>query len=932
MFFNNLKGGLKSPSTSVSVSRVVMISFIMVSLAMILSFSVGNVSAAPINTTHDNLNQVSANQAEIQLNTTTNITNTQATVKTIKPDPQIYNNGAPVARGGNPAGYEFPSIAAAIIAAQSGDTIMLENGATFYENSLTINKNLDFNVFNNGQATINSNYKGTVFIIDRGVTVILQNLMIENGKAVDGGAVLNNGTLTVKNCSFNGNTATDGDGIYSVANGGAIYNAGALTVIGSTFTGNTATAGYGEGGAIYNEHNCTVTGSNFMGNTATTDGGAIYSADDTLTVNNSTFTSNTAGNGGAIYNGHSCTITGSTFKDNSATEGDGGAIYNSDDTLTVNNSTFIGNTAKIGDGGAIHNEYGTLNINGSNFTNNTAPNDDGYGGAIYNYGGTLTVTGSKFIGNIAGTDNSGGAIYNGYNLTVNNSTFTGNTATNDGGAIYTGDYNLSVNNSTFTGNTATNDGGAIYSNGGSNTVNFNRIIGNSNYDIYNSGSFNSLDALYNWWGTNFKGTNPVTAGRIYGGNASSWMVLSIGASPTTVLSNGNSGTSTVTADLLHDNQGVYHNPALGVVPYTGSANFATNKGTVSNINFSNGASKSTFNALTASGVATVNATVDQATVNTNITIDIPPTVVSVNPANNTVNVPINKVINITFSKPITIGSAYNQITVKNSAGALKMMNSSISGSVLTLTPVYNYLTGYKYTITIPANAVKDNAGNNLASTYSSTFTIVTVPLAIFSTDPVNNALKVSNTKVIKITFNEPITAGSAYSSITVKNSGGAVKTMNASISGDVLTLTPVYNYLTGYKYTITIPANAIKNSAGNGLTTDYTSSFTITTTVPSVASADPVNGAVNVVNNKVIKITFNEPITPGSAYNQIKVINSAGAAKLMNPSTSGNVLTLTPVYNYLTGDKYTITIPANAIKDSAGNGLTTDYTSSFTTI
>jgi hypothetical protein len=119
MFFNNLKGGLKSPSTSVSVSRVVMISFIMVSLAMILSFSVGNVSAAPINTTHDNLNQVSANQAKIQLNTTTNITNTQATVKTIKPDPQIYNNGAPVARGGNPAGYEYPSIASAIIAAQS---------------------------------------------------------------------------------------------------------------------------------------------------------------------------------------------------------------------------------------------------------------------------------------------------------------------------------------------------------------------------------------------------------------------------------------------------------------------------------------------------------------------------------------------------------------------------------------------------------------------------------------------------------------------------------------------------------------------------------------------------------------------------------------------------------------------------------------------
>ena len=307
-----------------------------------------------------------------------------------------------------------------------------------------------------------------------------------------------------------------------------------------------------------------------------------------------------------------------------------------------------------------------------------------------------------------------------------------------------------------------------------------------------------------------------------------------------------------------------------------------------------------------------------------------PIVSSIDPANNTVNITNNNVIKIIFSEPVTAGSAYSSISVKNSAKAAKIMKTSISGSLLTLTPVYNYLAGDKYTITIPANAVKDSAGNGFAKGYTSVFTISNIIPSVTSTDPVKGAVNILNNKVIKITFNEPITAGSAYNSITVKNSANTTKTMTASISGSVLTLTPVYNYLTGYKYTITIPANALKDSTGNGLSADYTSSFTIANITPKVNGIDPVNGAINVSNNKVIKITFSEPVTAGSAYNSITVKNSGGAVKLMNASISGSVLTLTPVYNYLTGYKYTITIPANAVKDSTGNGLSADYTSSFT--
>ena len=77
-----------------------------------------------------------------------------------------------MARGGNPVGYIYSSIAAAITVANAGDTIMLENGATFQEHGLVINKNLNFDVFNNGHATIDGQNLGTIFIISNGVTAV----------------------------------------------------------------------------------------------------------------------------------------------------------------------------------------------------------------------------------------------------------------------------------------------------------------------------------------------------------------------------------------------------------------------------------------------------------------------------------------------------------------------------------------------------------------------------------------------------------------------------------------------------------------------------------------------------------------------------------------------------------------------------------------
>jgi len=326
------------------------------------------------------------------------------------------------------------SIKNAISTVTSGGTVRIANGLYngAKNNNITINKNMTIQGQSKQDTIIQNTIDSYIFQINSGIKVNINDLTLTQGTNPNG-------------------------------NGGAINNDGTLTVNSSTFTCNSAA----QGGAIYN--------------------------DGSLTVNNSTFTGNIETEGGAIANGGTAIVNNSTFTDNTATTGGAIANYNNYNySLTVNNSTFTGNTATVV-GGAIWTQ-GTVTVNNSTFTSNSA----NQGGAIYNEG-TVTANSSTFTSNSA---NQGGAIYNSAGtLTVNKSTFTGNTATTTGGAI-TNQLTLTVNSSNFTGNSA-NQGGAIcnYHNNNA-TVKYCRIYGNgavTGNDIYNTGTMN---AAYNWWGSN----------------------------------------------------------------------------------------------------------------------------------------------------------------------------------------------------------------------------------------------------------------------------------------------------------------------------------------------------------------------------------------------------------------------------------------------
>jgi hypothetical protein len=223
--------------------------------------------------------------------------------------------------------------------------------------------------------------------------------------------------------------------------------------------------------------NLTITGASRTGDRKEANGAAVWvenrSANwntdvPTLVVDNVTFTNN---------------VSVQTNPADYAYDYGGGAIFISGGELHVMNSTFIGNRADGGAGGAIHNLVSNLTIRNSTFTENVATRVDasdqwgGIGGAFYVdstrvvNGGSINVYNSTFTSNTA--DNQGGVAYvnikndRGGSFNVDGSSFINNRLINGAlgwGGVFAGGGTggpipINITNSLFQGNTADGDNG-----------------------------------------------------------------------------------------------------------------------------------------------------------------------------------------------------------------------------------------------------------------------------------------------------------------------------------------------------------------------------------------------------------------------------------------------------------------------------------------
>ena len=325
------------------------------------------------------------------------------------------------------------------------DIAMTDDEAANFKDGVAINKNI--RIDGKGH-TIDARDLGRIFSIGEGFTVTLTNATLINGKADKGGAIYNDGSLTLSDVKLSDNAAD--------SYGGAVFNNGHLVVGNSVFDSNdivnrgSASVDYG-GAAIYNWYDgvLTVSGSNFTNNIKNyKNGDRLVGAVATIgdaTISDSYFVNNAGRWGGAISASgyliagddvNTLTVSGSTFKENGGLYGAGIFVAGSD--FTVSDCVFDKNTA-FGKGNMTPNNNNgaaivvtdtgkdiTGAITGSNFTNNKAQ----YGGAIYICEGNIAISDSLFENNSA--DVEGGAIdidsaINNPVVTVENSKFVNNT-------------------------------------------------------------------------------------------------------------------------------------------------------------------------------------------------------------------------------------------------------------------------------------------------------------------------------------------------------------------------------------------------------------------------------------------------------------------------------------------------------------------------
>ena len=419
---------------------------------------------------------------------------------------------------------------------------MTAKEAANFVNGVVINKNI---AIDGKGHTIDAKNLGRIFSIGEGFTVTLTNATLINGKSDKGGAIYNDGSLTLSDVKLSDNAAD--------SYGGAVFNNGHLVVSDSVFDSNdivnrgSASVDYG-GAAIYNwkEGTLKVTNSNFTNNIKNyKNGDNLVGAITTIgnaTVSGSNFVNNSGRWGGAISatgaelrkNSSTLTVSNTIFRDNAALYAGAvyiwGSNYNIADCVFDNNTAFgKGNmTPNNNNGGALvvsqvskFNEPITGTISGSKFTNNKAQ----YGGAAYFNKGFVTITDSVFENNIATAEGGAvgfsrasvkdlvvsinnssfvgnkapvaGAIFTNVDSKITNSNFTKNTASKGGAVLNENGAKLTVDNSTFKDNAADSYGGAVLNNG-------ELIVTNSVFDandILNRGSA-GVDhggaAIYNW--------------------------------------------------------------------------------------------------------------------------------------------------------------------------------------------------------------------------------------------------------------------------------------------------------------------------------------------------------------------------------------------------------------------------------------------------
>lgn len=307
-----------------------------------------------------------------------------------------------------------------------------------------------------------------------------------------------------------------------------------------------------------------------------------------------------------------------------------------------------------------------------------------------------------------------------------------------------------------------------------------------------------------------------------------------------------------------------------------------------------------------------------------------PVVLSTNPENAAIFVPLDQEITATFNEQMnpatfTQGSFIVQQGTNLISGAV-----SFSGTTATFIPSVNLASNTTYTGIIKTS-VKDLTGNALQQDYVWSFsTGASITPLIISTDPANNDTNVFLNKTIAVSFNMPMYPLTINTTTFTLKQGTTPITGTVTYSGTTAYFKPTVLLAPNVVYTATI-TTGVTNVSGTPLPSSHVWSFTTgTITAPSVISTDPDNNTFGVALNKVISANFSTLMNPLTIDETTFTLRHGTTAVTGNVTYLGTTAFFTPSSNLLANTTYTATITTGA-ENLAGIPLANNYEWTFST-
>ncbi len=355
------------------------------------------------------------------------------------------------------------------------------------------------------------------------------------------------------------------------------------------------------------------------------------------------------------------------------------------------------------------------------------------------------------------------------------------------------------------------------------------------------------------------------------------------------------------------------------------------------------------------------------------TVDTAAPTVTFVPADGDTVATVNTNVEVRFNEPVRQADG-NALTVAAATAALTLVrvgdgsNTDLTAAalvtvnpaktVITINPAAALVSGARYTVTLPANTVEDEQGNEQGAEQSATFTVDTaaptvtfVPAHGTKTGNVDTDVLVQFDEAVRQADGNALTVAAATAALTLVRVGDGSNTdltaaalVTVNPAKTVITINPAAALVSGARYTVTLPVNTVEDEQGNEQGAEQSATFTVDTAAPTVTFV-PAHGTKTGNVDTDVLVQFDEPVRQAdgnaltvaaatAALTLVRVGDGSNtdltAAALVTVNPAKTVITINPAAALVSGARYTVTLPVNTVEDEQGNEQGAEQSATFT--